>query len=49
MAFCPDCGTENADDARFCQSCGRPMADVAAARAVMEPPATGARTDPRAG
>ena len=47
MAFCPDCGTENADDARFCQSCGRPMADVAAARAVMEPPATGARTDPQ--
>jgi hypothetical protein len=25
MAACPRCGTENADTARFCSSCGRPL------------------------
>lgn len=38
MAFCPDCGTDNDDNARFCKSCGRQMADVADAQAVMDPP-----------
>ncbi|MBR3312576.1 MAG: zinc-ribbon domain-containing protein [Atopobiaceae bacterium] len=23
--FCPECGTENNDDARFCKSCGNPL------------------------
>jgi hypothetical protein len=39
MAFCPDCGTENDDNARFCKSCGRSMEDVADAKAAMDPPA----------
>jgi hypothetical protein len=39
MAFCPDCGTQNDDNARFCKSCGRSMADVADAKAAMDPPA----------
>ena len=21
--FCPDCGTENVDDANFCENCGK--------------------------
>jgi class 3 adenylate cyclase/tetratricopeptide (TPR) repeat protein len=25
MLVCPNCGRENADDARFCSSCGRPL------------------------
>jgi hypothetical protein len=45
MAFCPDCGTENEDNARFCKSCGRTMTDVADARAVMDPPIGVAHTD----
>jgi Bacterial PH domain/zinc-ribbon domain len=39
MAFCPDCGTQNDDNARFCKSCGRAMTDVAEAKAAMDPPA----------
>jgi uncharacterized membrane protein YvbJ len=23
--FCPECGSENPDDARFCGSCGKPL------------------------
>ncbi len=45
MPFCPNCGTDNDDDARFCQSCGRALGDVAEATAVMEPPAGGNRAD----
>ena len=29
--FCSKCGTKNADDAVFCDSCGKPMATAAAA------------------
>ena len=29
--FCSKCGTKNADDAEFCDSCGKPMATAAAA------------------
>jgi class 3 adenylate cyclase len=32
MLTCPNCGRENADDARFCQSCGRPLATADAPR-----------------
>ncbi len=45
MAFCPDCGTKNDDNARFCTSCGRQLADVAEARAVMDPPVGTNRID----
>jgi NAD(P)-dependent dehydrogenase (short-subunit alcohol dehydrogenase family) len=26
MSFCPSCGTKNADEARFCEKCGGPLA-----------------------
>ena len=26
--FCRHCGTENADEANFCKSCGKPLKDV---------------------
>lgn len=28
MMYCPDCGTQNEANARFCKSCGRSLADV---------------------
>lgn len=31
MIYCPDCGTQNDPASRFCKSCGRSLADVAAA------------------
>lgn len=39
MSACPACGAENADDARFCESCGRPVGDPAAAPAPPPPTA----------
>ncbi len=30
-ATCPSCGAENADDAKFCETCGKPVGDPAAA------------------
>ena len=30
MIYCPDCGTQNDENARFCKSCGRTLTDVAA-------------------
>ena len=44
MIFCPDCGTQNEANARFCKSCGRTLTDVAeaaapAAASAMPPPA----------
>ena len=45
MPFCPNCGTENDDEATFCQNCGRQLRDVAEAKAVMDPPVGGSRTD----
>jgi hypothetical protein len=38
MIYCPDCGTENDDNAGFCDNCGRRLGDVADAQAVMRPP-----------
>ncbi len=29
MPFCPNCGTNNDDNARFCQNCGRVLPDAA--------------------
>ncbi|RPI17969.1 MAG: zinc ribbon domain-containing protein, partial [Acidobacteriales bacterium] len=38
MAFCTNCGSKLSDDARFCPSCGQPLAGpVAAASAKAEP------------
>jgi class 3 adenylate cyclase/tetratricopeptide (TPR) repeat protein len=34
MVTCPNCGRENADDARFCSSCGRPLGPAEAPREV---------------
>lgn len=45
MAFCPDCGTDNDEGAKFCQNCGRPMDDVADARRLMAPPPDRVRAD----
>lgn len=39
MIYCPDCGTENEANARFCKSCGRALADAAASAAPAAPPA----------
>lgn len=36
MVYCPDCGTQNDANARFCTSCGRTLADVA--EAAVPPP-----------
>lgn len=33
MIYCPDCGTANDDDARFCAKCGRQLADVSVTQA----------------
>ncbi|MCW2780878.1 MAG: Forkhead-associated protein [Marmoricola sp.] len=30
MPYCSQCGSENADDARFCSNCGRPLGDASA-------------------
>ena len=52
--FCSKCGTKNADDAVFCDSCGKPMATAAAAGggALSSPAASHpqqAAADPRPG
>jgi hypothetical protein len=31
VIYCPDCGTQNDPNAKFCKSCGRSLADVSAA------------------
>ena len=36
--FCPNCGTKNADQARFCGSCGKPFAAAAQQPPVQPPP-----------
>jgi hypothetical protein len=33
VIYCPDCGTQNDANARFCKSCGRTLTDVAGANA----------------
>jgi hypothetical protein len=37
VIYCPDCGTENDEDAAFCDNCGRRLTDVAEAQAIMNP------------
>lgn len=36
--FCPECGTSNGDEAKFCSSCGGKMPAVAVVEAVVEVP-----------
>ena len=45
MAFCTNCGTQNADDAAFCGSCGTP-ASGAAAVAPVAPATPAVRAEP---
>lgn len=37
MIYCPNCGTTNEKDAKFCKSCGRTLDDAAATAAAMNP------------
>lgn len=38
MIYCPDCGTQNDENARFCKSCGRTLTDVATGTETAAPP-----------
>ena len=38
MAFCPNCGTNNPDDAKFCSGCGAPVVVQAPAAPPVEAP-----------
>lgn len=38
MIYCPDCGTQNDENARFCKSCGRTLTDVATGIETAAPP-----------
>lgn len=43
--YCPACGTQNDSSARFCDSCGRSLADVGEVRAATRPPIRGDQKD----
>ncbi len=45
MPFCPSCGTENEDAARFCQNCGRELRTASPAGGVRPPAGPAGRTD----
>ncbi len=45
MIFCPDCGAENSDKARFCDNCGRRLDDVQAVADVARAPLHGDQKD----
>lgn len=45
MIFCPDCGTENKADARFCDNCGRHLDDVKETAQAGQPPNRGDQKD----
>ncbi len=45
MIFCPDCGTKNDVDARFCDSCGRHLDDVKETQAATAAPQRGDQKD----
>jgi uncharacterized membrane protein len=47
MAFCPNCGTQMADNAGFCPSCGKAAAGHTAPTGAVPPPVT--PVDPTAG
>lgn len=43
--FCPDCGSRNDENARFCNSCGRTLDDVTEAKASVDPAQVGDQKD----
>lgn len=43
--YCPDCGRPNDRDARFCDGCGRPLADVHATTAAIAQTTVGDEKD----
>ncbi len=45
--YCPACGTQNDSAARFCDSCGRSLADVGAVQAATRPTMRGDQKDHR--
>jgi hypothetical protein len=45
MIYCPDCGSPNDDDARFCDNCGRRMDDVKESQAATSGPQRGDQKD----
>jgi hypothetical protein len=45
MIYCPDCGTQNDEGARFCDNCGRRLDDVEQAREATEPTTAGDQKD----
>jgi len=46
MIYCPDCGSANDPDARFCDNCGRRLDDVKASNQAATPPQRGDQKDP---
>src|ERR687893_2369796 len=49
MPFCPNCGTNNDDDARFCQNCGRALPDATSGNADAGPAGINDQPTPVAG
>jgi hypothetical protein len=45
MIYCPDCGSKNSENARFCENCGRRLDDVHAAQAAGQPRIAGDQKD----
>ncbi len=45
MIYCPDCGTQNDADSRFCDNCGRRLDDVKGAEAASAPSQRNDRKD----
>ena len=45
MIFCPDCGSQNDPDARFCDNCGRRFDDVQETQAATNAPQRGDEKD----
>lgn len=44
--FCEKCGTQNADDAKFCENCGNPLSGVVAESPIVEENPAGAENVP---
>ncbi len=44
--YCPSCGTQNADDSKFCQNCGRALTGTTETPQTTPPPVTSSQTQP---